>query len=67
MEQKQKKKNNFHRYFATPGLSLYWIFFAYVILGWFYPVVGFIAIICMFGPVLTSIWRGRWWCGNVCP
>ena len=21
----------------------------------------------MLGPVLVSIWKGRWWCGNVCP
>ncbi|MBR5743061.1 MAG: 4Fe-4S binding protein, partial [Clostridia bacterium] len=21
----------------------------------------------MIGPVLTSIWRGRFWCGHVCP
>ena len=42
-------------------------FFAYLILGWFFPVVGLLAIICMLGPVLTSIWKGRWWCGHACP
>ncbi|MBR6285689.1 MAG: 4Fe-4S binding protein [Bacteroidaceae bacterium] len=61
------KKNNFHRHFKTPGQPLYWIIIAYLILGWFFPVLGWIAIICMIGPVLTSIWRGRWWCGHVCP
>ncbi|MBR6495166.1 MAG: 4Fe-4S binding protein, partial [Prevotella sp.] len=58
---------SFHRHFATPGFDLYWILFAYIILGWFYPVIGLVALICMFGPVLTSIWRGRLWCGKVCP
>ena len=47
-----QKKKNFHRHFATPGLNLYWIIIAYIIIGWFYPVVGLIAIICMIGPVL---------------
>ena len=54
MAQKQ-----FHRHFATPGLNLYWIIIAYIIIGWFYPVIGLLALICMIGPVLTSIWRGR--------
>ena len=59
MAQKQ-----FHRHFATPGFNLYWIIIAYIIVGWFYPVIGLIALICMIGPVMTSIWKGRWW---VCP
>ncbi len=63
----QQNKKNFHRHFATPGLNLYWIIIAYIIVGWFYPVVGLIALICMIGPVMTSIWKGRWWCGHVCP
>lgn len=67
MEQNNKKKKNFHRHFKTPGLNLYWIIIAYIILGWFFPFVGLIAIICMLGPVITAIWRGRYWCGHVCP
>ena len=54
-----EQKKNFHRHFATPGLNLYWIIIAYIIVGWFYPVVGLIALICMIGPVMTSIWKGR--------
>ncbi|MBQ6652074.1 MAG: 4Fe-4S binding protein [Prevotella sp.] len=60
-------KRRFHRHFPTKGLSFYWILFAYLIIGWFYPVIGFVALICMIGPVLTSIWRGRYWCGHICP
>lgn len=60
-------KKRFHRHFEAKKPTFYWILFAYLILGWFYPVVGFIAFICMIGPVLTSIWRGRFWCGNICP
>lgn len=58
-----QKKKNFHRHFATPGLDLYWIIIAYIIVGWFYPVIGLLALICMIGPVMTSIWKGRCWCG----
>jgi len=57
----------FHKYFKTPGQPLYWIIIAYIILAWFFPVVGMLALICMIGPVVTSIYKGRWWCGNVCP
>ena len=56
MDQKNKKKKSFHRHFATPGLNLYWIIIAYIIVGCFYPVIGLLALICMIGPVLTSIW-----------
>lgn len=66
MEEKKTKKR-FHRHFETPGWPLYWIIFAYIVLGWFFPVVGLVAIICMIGPVVTSIRKGRWWCGHVCP
>ena len=53
MDQNNKKKKNFHRHFATPGLNLYWIIIAYIIIGWFYPVIGLLALICIIGPVLT--------------
>ncbi len=60
-------QKTFHRHFQTPGVSFYWILFAYLILGWFYPAVGLIALICMVEPVATAVFRGRWWCGHVCP
>ena len=58
-------QKRFHRHFETPGLPLYWIIIAYIILGWFFPVIGLLALICMIGPVVTSIFKGRWWCGHV--
>ena len=70
MEQKDSKKKTtkrFHRHFETPGVPIYWIIIAYILLGWFFPVIGLLALICMIGPVLTSIFKGRWWCGHVCP
>ena len=62
-----QQKKNFHRHFATTGLNLYCIIIAYIIIASFYHVIGLIAPICMIAPVLTSIWRGRFWCRNVCP
>ena len=52
----------FHRHFETPGLPLYWIIIAYIILGWFFPVIGLLALICMIGPEVTSKQ-----CARVCP
>jgi len=52
-------QKRFHRHFETPGLPLYWIIIAYIILGWFFPVIGLLALICMIGPVVTSIFKGR--------
>lgn len=46
---------------------LYWILLAYLIVGYFYPAVGLIALICMIGPVATSVFKGRYWCGHICP
>ena len=61
------QKKRFHRHLETRESRLYWILFAYLVVGWFYPVVGLVALVCMIGPVLTSVWRGRWWCGHACP
>lgn len=57
----------FHRYFPTKGYDLYWILFAYLAIGYFYPVIGLLALICMIAPVAFAVKRGRWWCGNACP
>lgn len=46
---------------------LWLILLAYVVVGYFYPIAGWIALICMVGPVLMSVYRGRYWCGNICP
>lgn len=46
---------------------MFWVFILFLSVGVFYPAIGLIAIICMLAPVLVAIWRGRWWCGNMCP
>lgn len=57
----------FYRHMPSKGYPLYWILFAYIVAGWFFPVVGWLAIICMIAPVAFAVKRGRWWCGNACP
>ncbi|MCD8236910.1 MAG: 4Fe-4S binding protein [Prevotellaceae bacterium] len=60
-------KKQFFRYFPKKGFSLYWILLLYLVAGYFYPVIGFLAVICMIAPVAFAIRKGRWWCGNACP
>ncbi len=60
-------KKQFHRHQNMPGMALYWILIAYLAIGYFYPVIGLLALICMIAPVAFAVRRGRWWCGNACP
>lgn len=46
---------------------LYWILLVYLVVTPFFPVVGWLAAICMIAPVWMSYHRGRYWCGNFCP
>ena len=46
---------------------MYWVLLIFLMIGIVYPAIGFIAIICMLGPVVVSFKRGRFWCGNICP
>lgn len=61
------KKDKYYRHIQTRGAALYWIILIYIIIGAFYPVIGFLAFICMVAPVAFAVRRGRWWCGNACP
>lgn len=60
-----------HKHFFRPlprkGFPLYWILLVYLIAGYFWPAIGFLAIICMIAPVAFAVRKGRWWCGNACP
>lgn len=60
-------KKQFFRSLPLKGFPLYWIILAYLAIGYFYPVIGFLAIICMIAPVAFAVRKGRWWCGNACP
>ena len=43
------------------------ILIAYIVVGWLWPATSWVAIICMVGPVAMSAYRGRFWCGHICP
>lgn len=60
-------RKRFFRSIPKKGFPLYWILLAYLVAGFFYPVIGFLAFICMVAPVAFAVSRGRWWCGNACP
>ena len=46
---------------------MFWILFVYLIVAYFVPEVGVIALICMIGPVAMAVRKGRYWCGHFCP
>lgn len=60
-------QKRFHRYYPTKGLPLYWILLVYLAIGFFFPVIGLLALVCMIAPVAFAVSRGRWWCGRMPP
>lgn len=42
---------------------MYWILLVYLVVAYFIPEVGVIALICMIGPVVMAVRKGRYWCG----
>ena len=58
---------HFFRSLPQKGFPLYWILLVYLVVGYFYPVIGLLALICMIAPVAFAVRKGRWWCGNACP
>jgi len=49
------------------GWILIWALPLVAIGGLFYPVLGFALILCMLGPAVVALFRGRYWCGWICP
>jgi ferredoxin-type protein NapH len=45
----------------------YVLLLTFVVVSLFDFTVGMAAIICMIAPIIISIFRGRFWCGNFCP
>lgn len=45
----------------------YFVMLIIMVIGLKYPMVMLIFIICMFGPLVTGYFTGRFWCGNICP
>jgi hypothetical protein len=51
-------QKRFHRHFETPGQPLYWIILAYIVLGWFFPVIGLLAVMIVGGTKLYCLTKG---------
>ncbi len=43
------------------------VFFAFVVLSLFDFRIAIAAIVCMVAPIVVSLFKGRFWCGNLCP
>ena len=46
---------------------LYWVLLIFIVVGFFYLIIGLLAIVCMVAPVVLSVFKGRYWCGHYCP
>lgn len=45
----------------------YALLLIFVVVSLFDFRIGMAAIICMIAPIIVSFFRGRFWCGNLCP
>lgn len=45
----------------------YVLLLAFIIVSLFDFRIGMVATLCMAAPIIVSIFRGRFWCGNLCP
>lgn len=43
------------------------VLLAFLLGGLFDFRIALFAVVCMVGPVVVAFFRGRFWCGNVCP
>lgn len=46
---------------------VYLLLLIYLVVAYFVPEVGVVAVVCMIGPVAMSVFKGRYWCGHFCP
>lgn len=45
----------------------YFLLILFIIGGLFDFRIGLAALACMIAPIIVSLFRGRFWCGNLCP
>jgi polyferredoxin len=45
----------------------YLLLIIFLIVGLFDFRIGLVATICMVAPIIVSFFKGRFWCGNLCP
>ncbi|MGM0369146.1 MAG: 4Fe-4S binding protein [Bacillota bacterium] len=48
--------------------SAWILLIVFLLVGWKFPIIGTIAVLCMVAPVIVASWKeGRVWCGSHCP
>ena len=48
--------------------SVVWVMLPTTILvGWFYPILGFMVLFCMFSGITIAFFKGKFWCAWLCP
>jgi ferredoxin-type protein NapH len=52
---------------ATRQAAVWWVLFAVIIAGWWYPVAGLFVPGCMIAAWTIAAFRGRSWCDWMCP
>lgn len=45
----------------------YLVLLAFIVFGLFNFRIAIAAVICMVAPIIVSVFKGRFWCGNFCP
>jgi ferredoxin-type protein NapH len=45
----------------------YIVLIIFIVAGLFDFRVGIVAVVCMIAPIIIAVFRGRFWCGNLCP
>lgn len=38
-----------------------------ILVGWFYPLLGFMVLLCMFFGISIAFFKGKFWCSWLCP
>jgi polyferredoxin len=70
VQRKPKRRSAAH--FLLPARRrsaafIWWLLPIVMIAGWFFPLLGFLMLICMVASVAFADIVGRYWCGWMCP
>lgn len=52
---------------SSRQLFFWWILPLAVVVGWRYPVLGYLLPVCMIAGMGIAIYKGRYWCDWLCP
>lgn len=65
---KKKRKKRTPKRLKSWNRYIWSALLLFLLIGWFYPIIGAIALVCMLAPVIYSAFQGkRKWCVTFCP